>query len=60
MAQSVSQDEADRLWSSYRAAAKRINGSSGKSAAGVEKEYGQAYQALVRAGLAPQLKAKYR
>lgn len=56
----MTQDEIDRLWSAFRAASKRLNGASGKSAAGVEKEYGQAYQALVRAGQAPQLKAKYR
>lgn len=56
----MTQDEIDRLWATYRAVSKRLNGASGKSAAGVEKEYGQAYQALVRAGVAPQLKARYR
>jgi len=27
---------------------------------GIEKRYGMAYQALVKAGLAPQIKRKYR
>jgi hypothetical protein len=56
----VTKDEIDRLWSDYRAAWKRLSGASGKSAQGAEKAYGQAYQALVRAGAAPQIKAKYR
>jgi hypothetical protein len=34
--------------------------SSGKTAPGAENAYGQAYQALVKAGLAPQIKFKYR
>lgn len=33
---------------------------SGKSADGIEHQYGQAYQRLVRAGLRSQLKGKYR
>jgi hypothetical protein len=53
-------DEQQKLVSAFNAAAKRLNGSSGKSASGIESAYGEAYQALVKAGLAPQLKAKYR
>lgn len=32
----------------------------GKGGEGVEKAYGQAYQALVKVGAKPQLKKKYR
>jgi hypothetical protein len=32
----------------------------GKTAEGIEKKYGIAYQACVRAGLKPQLRKKYR
>lgn len=32
----------------------------GKSGEGVEKKYGVAYQACVKAGLKPQLRRKYR
>jgi hypothetical protein len=53
-------DEQQKLISAFNAASKRLNGSSGKSAQGIEAAYGEAYQALVKAGLAPQLKAKYR
>lgn len=56
----MSKDEQDRLYATYRAARKRLDGASGKSATGVEKAFGEAYQALVRAGLEPQLKARYR
>jgi hypothetical protein len=56
----MTDDEKDKLFSAYRAARKRLDGASGKSANGVEKAYGDAYQALVRAGLAPQLRARYR
>lgn len=53
--------EKDRLESNFNSAAtalKRI--SSGKAGEGVEKAYGQAYQALVKAGLRPQIRKKYR
>lgn len=52
--------ESDSLWASYRAARKRLDGASGKSAQGVENSYGEAYQQLVKAGLAPQIKKRYR
>ena len=32
----------------------------GKAGSGQEKKYGQAYQRLVNAGVAPQLRLKYR
>lgn len=53
-------DEQEKLQGTYKAARKRLDGASGKSASGVEAAYGESYQALVKAGLAPQLKAKYR
>lgn len=56
----MTQDDIDSLWSSYRKAWKDLQGAQGKSAQGKEVAYGLAYQALVRAGLAPQLRGKYR
>jgi hypothetical protein len=53
-------DEVERLKREFSAASKRLTGASGKSAPGIEKGYGQAYQALVRVGAAPQIKHKYR
>ena len=35
-------------------------GAGGKAGQTAEKKYGQAYMALVKAGLRPKLKAKYR
>jgi len=56
----MTEDEKQSLRSAYNAAWKRVQGSSGKSAQGAESQYGQAYQQLVKAGLAPQIKRKYR
>jgi hypothetical protein len=54
-------DEVERrLRSNYNDAWRKVASSSGKTAQGAEAAYGQAYQALVRAGLAPQIKQKYR
>ena len=53
-------DDGQRLVSAYNAAWKKVATSSGKSAQGAESGYGQAYQALVRAGIAPQIRRKYR
>lgn len=53
--------EKDRLESNFSAASnalKRI--ASGKAGEGIEKTYGQTYQALVKAGLRPQIRKKYR
>jgi hypothetical protein len=51
----------DRLISDLNSAASNLKKSiGGKAGEGAEKLYGQAYQALVKAGLRPQLKGKYR
>lgn len=41
-------------------ASKNLTGSKGNAAQGNENKYGQAYQALVRAGYRLQLRKKYR
>ena len=41
-------------------ASKELAGAHGRTAQGTENKYGQAYQALVRAGYRPQLRKKYR
>jgi hypothetical protein len=53
-------DAEQKLVSSFNAARKRLDGASGKSASGIEAAYGEAYQALVKAGLAPQMRKRYR
>ena len=52
----LSKDLNRKLDSAY----KRMSASTGKSASGAESAYGQAYQELVRSGLRPQLRLKYR
>jgi hypothetical protein len=42
------------------AALKNLRGATGKSAQGRENQYGAAYQNLVKAGLRPPLRRKYR
>lgn len=42
------------------AALKNLRGSTGKAAQGRENQYGAAYQNLVKAGVRPQLRKKYR
>jgi hypothetical protein len=49
-----------RLWSAYDAAIKRIASGKAGASAGLEREYALAYQKLVAAGLALQIKKKYR
>lgn len=56
----MTDDEKSSLVSGLNAARKKLDGASGKSAQGVENGYGGAYQALVKAGIAPQLRKKYR
>ncbi len=57
----MTQDEKDRLERDLASAFSKFkNGIGGKAAAGLEKNYGLAYQALVSAGLRPQIKGKYR
>jgi hypothetical protein len=41
-------------------ARKALDGAAGKSAQGAENKYGIAYAQLVRVGLRPKLKKKYR
>ena len=55
------QIDGEKLLSNLSAASsslRRVVG--GKAGEGVEKSYGQAYQALVKVGLKPQLRKKYR
>ena len=57
----IMSDDVEKLKSNLNAASsnlRRVVG--GKAGDGVEKTYGQAYQALVRVGVKPQLKKKYR
>lgn len=57
----MDQEEIDRLERNIVVAFNKIkSGVGGKSAIGFEKEYGIAYQELVKNGLRPQLKKKYR
>lgn len=57
----VSQDEAERLLRDLNSASNDVRkATGGKAASGIEKRYGLAYQACVRAGLKPQLRKKYR
>lgn len=54
-------DNNERLISNFNSAStslKKITG--GKAGEGIEKVYGQAYQQLVKVGLKPQLRKKYR
>lgn len=54
-------DDNEKLISNFSAASnslKKIAG--GKAGEGIEKVYGQAYQQLVKNGLKPQLRKKYR
>jgi hypothetical protein len=55
-----SQDDIDRLKRDLEAARKRRDLAVGKGGSGAENAYGQAYQQLVKAGAAPQLRYKYR
>ena len=52
----------DRLLSNFEAASKKVRQALGakQGGAAAESQYGDAYQALVRAGLAPQIRKKYR
>ena len=54
-------DDIEKLKSNLNAASSNLRKVvGGKAGDGVEKTYGQAYQALVRVGVKPQLKKKYR
>ena len=54
----MSNEDLERNLASAAADLKR--GAGGKAGQTAEKKYGQAYMALVKAGLRPKLKAKYR
>jgi hypothetical protein len=57
----ISNDERDDLLRDLASASNDIKKSAGgKSAEGVEKRYGIAYQQCVRAGIKPPLRKKYR
>jgi hypothetical protein len=59
--ETVDKDEADRLERDLSSAISKFRqGIGGKAAIGYEKQYGIAYQNLVKAGLRHQIKAKYR
>lgn len=56
----MSQD-IDRLLSNMNQASSDLKKSmGGKAGEGIEKRYGDAYQQLVKAGVRPQLRKKYR
>ena len=56
----ISEDEKRRLWSAYDTAIKKIASGKAGASGGLEGDYAVAYQKLVAAGLALQLKKKYR
>ena len=57
----MKQDEIDRLERDMASASSTIRKSvGGKPGETNEKKYGQAYQELVKAGLRPQIRKKYR
>lgn len=51
--------ENEQLWADYERATKKLKGMS-KQGGGAENDFAAAYQALVKAGLAQQLRGKYR
>jgi hypothetical protein len=54
-------DNVERLQSDFNAASTAIKKQvGGKGGEGTEAKYGQAYQALVKAGAKPQIRQKYR
>lgn len=54
-------NEDERLISNFNSASTSVKKSmGGKGGEGAESAYGQAYQQLVKAGLKPQLRKKYR
>lgn len=57
----LSNDDKDRLERDMASASSNLRKVvGGKAGEGTEKVYGQAYSALVRNGLRPKLKKKYR
>lgn len=57
----MDEDTRDRLERNFASASANVRkGMGGKGGDAAEKVYGQAYFALVQAGLRPQLREKYR
>lgn len=54
-------EEQEKAMRGYQAAWNALQRSSGgKTASGLEKAYGEAYQVCVRLGIMPQIRKKYR
>lgn len=53
-------EDIDKLKADFEAAARRIKEVKAGKLQGVEDAYGLAYQALVKAGVMPQIRKKYR
>ena len=53
-------EDKDKLERAFASAGQKLAGSTGKSAKAAENYRGQMYQALVRAGLRPQIRYRYR
>lgn len=53
-------EEERRLWSAYDVAAKKLASGKAGGSGGLESEFAKAYQRLVMAGHAQQLKKKFR
>lgn len=49
-----------RAMDRFELARKRLSGGGGKNAGGLEGDYAVAFQQLVRLGMRPQLRRKYR
>ena len=56
----MTEDEIRNLDFAFRNASDRLRKVGGKGAQGAENAYAMAYQALVKAGLKPQIRHKYR
>lgn len=56
----MSDDDIQKLKSAVDAAIKKIQSGKAGGSAGFEKEYADAYQRLVAAGVAMQIRKKYR
>lgn len=56
----IDKDQADRLERHFATAGDNVRKTAGKAGEGAEKKYGQAFTALVRAGLRRPLKKRYR
>lgn len=57
---SLTDEQIRRLWSAYDDAKKKIAAGKAGASGGFEREFGIAYQRLVAAGLAQQIRKRYR